>query len=147
MITSNARTAPPPAPIAHEPEVVEAATYKPLSIVRESVLTPHLCPTCGAPVKGRLMVTHIQALVAAYYHIPVREMTSARQSRDVAHPRQVAMYLSYELTPKSLPDIGGRFGGRDHTTVIHAIKAVQRRMLEDAEIEADVRVLRERLAV
>ena len=143
MITSNARTAPSPPPITFEPEVVEAME-RPLT--RESVLTPNLCPTCGAPIAGRLMVTHIQALVAAYYKFPVRSMTSERGPREVAQARQVAMYLAYELTPKSMVDIGERFGGRDHTTVLHAIRCTQRRMLEDAEIEADVKALRERLA-
>ena len=143
MITCNSKTAPPPPAIKFEPEV-EEAMKKP--IPQESVLTPDLCPMCGSPTGVRLMVTHIQALVAAYYRIPVREMTSDRRHREVAYPRQVAMYLSYELTPKSLPEIGRRFGNRDHTTVIHAIKAVQKRMLEDSEIEADVKALRERLA-
>ncbi len=115
-------------------------------VTRESVLAPPLCPTCGAPVNGRLMVTHIQALVAAYYKIPSRAMVSAQRCREYAHPRQIAMYLSAELTPKSLPDIGKRFGNRDHTTVIYAIKAVQKRMLADPEIEADVKALRERLS-
>jgi len=136
-------TADAPAP---EPEVVEAMNAPLPAASQESVLAPCLCPTCGAPVKNRLMVTHIQALVAAYYKIPVREMISERRHREVAWPRQVAMYLAYENTPKSLPDIGQRFGGRDHTTVIHALKKVQERMLEDAEIEADVKALRERLA-
>lgn len=126
------------------PEPLEAEMAKPL--VPHSELVPDLCPTCGAPVSNRLMVTHIQALVAAYYQIPVRAMVSKQQRRDYAYPRQVAMYLTAELTPKSLPDIGNRFGGRDHTTVIHAIKAVQRRMLADPEIEADVKAIRERLA-
>lgn len=117
-----------------------------LPVVPAALLVPDLCPTCGAPVSQRLMVVHIQALVAAFYKIPVREMTSDRRAREVARPRQVAMYLAYENTPKSLPEIGRRFGGRDHTTVIHAIRTVQRLMLEDAEIEADVIVLRERLA-
>lgn len=128
------------------PKVLEEALQQePLR--QEAVLTPTLCPTCGAPVgETRLMITHIQALVAAYYQVPVREMTSSRRYKQVCYPRQVAMYLASELTPKSLPDIGRRFGGRDHTTVIHAIKAVQKRMLADAEIEADVKALRERLA-
>ena len=52
-------------------------------------------------------------------------MTSARRAREVARPRQVAMYLSKRLTPRSLPEIGRRFGGRDHTTVIHAIKRIK----------------------
>jgi hypothetical protein len=135
----------PPIPIPLPEELEEALVEEPLS--QESVLAPALCPTCGSPVAGgRLMITHIQALVAAYYQIPVREMTSSRRNKEVCHPRQVAMYLASELTPKSLPDIGRRFGNRDHTTVIHAIKAVQGRMLVDAEIEADVKALRERLA-
>ena len=127
------------------PEPLEEAMTAP-PLTPEHVHAPTLCPTCGAPVAQRLLITHIQALVAAYYKVPVRSMVSAQRSREFAHPRQTAMYLAAELTPKSLPDIGRRFGGRDHTTVIHAIKAVQRRMLEDAEIEADVKALRERLA-
>jgi chromosomal replication initiator protein len=91
------------------------------------------------------MITHIQALVAAYYKIPMRAMVSAQRCWEYSHPRQIAMYLSAELTPKSLPDIGKRFN-RDHTTVIHAIKAVQKRILADPEIEADVKALRERLS-
>jgi chromosomal replication initiator protein len=102
---------------------------------------------CGAPSKPIAMVGHIQAMVAAYYKIPVREMYSARRSREVARPRQVAMYLAYEQTPKSLPEIGRRFGNRDHTTVIHAIRTIQRLMLEDKEMEADILALRERLGV
>jgi chromosomal replication initiator protein len=103
------------------------------------------CPVCGAPTKPLLMVAHIQAIVAAYYQIPVREMTSARRHKEVAHPRQIAMYLAYETTPKSLPDIGRRFGGRDHTTVIYAIRQIQKRMIEDAEIAEDIRRIREKL--
>lgn len=118
--------------------------------VRKAVPPRHLptcCEACGAPLKptGKL-VSHIQAEVASYYGIPLIEMTSARRSFDVAHPRQVAMYLAAELTPKSLPEIGRRFGGRDHTTVIWAIRAVKARIADDPEVEADVEILREMLA-
>lgn len=137
--------APPPAPATVAlPEPLEEAMAAP-PLTPENVYAPKLCPTCGAPLEQRLMISHIQALVAAYYQVPVRSMVSAQRSRQFAHPRQIAMYLSSELTPKSLPDIGRRFS-RDHTTVIHAIRAVQKRMLEDAEIEADIKALRERLA-
>jgi chromosomal replication initiator protein len=107
---------------------------------------PELCPHCGGPAQPRLMVAHIQAVVANYYHIPVREMTSARRAREVSRPRQVAMYLSKSLTPKSLPDIGQRFGGRDHTTVMHAIKQIERLTASDVELAVDVATLRGRLA-
>ena len=76
-------------------------------------------------------------------HLPVRkaEMTSAGSAREIARPRQVAMYLSKQLTPKSLPDIGRRFGGRDHTTVIHAVKQIEKLRATDAELDADIRLL------
>lgn len=115
------------------------------ALKRDVVHEPDHCPTCGAPSKPIAMVAHIQSMVAAYYKIPVREMTSDRRAREVARPRQVAMFLCYEITPKSLPEIGRRFGGRDHSTVIHAIKTVQRLMLADPEMETDVLALRERL--
>jgi hypothetical protein len=127
----------------HPDQLMAEAAKVPVS--QASVLAPTLCPTCGAPVQGRLMVTHIQALVAAYYKLPVRAMISAQRCYEYSHPRQVAMYLAAELTTKSLPDIGKRFN-RDHTTVIHAVKAVQKRMLSDPELEADVKALRERLS-
>jgi chromosomal replication initiator protein len=86
----------------------------------------------------RISVAEIQARVANYFRIPVREMTSQRRARDVARPRQVAMYLSKQLTPKSLPDIGRRFGNRDHTTVMHGIRRVESLRSTDDEIDRAV---------
>jgi hypothetical protein len=90
-------------------------------------------------------VAHIQKVVAHYYGIPLREMTSARRSREVARPRQVAMYLARELTPFSLPMIGKLFGGRDHTTVIHAIRTIGELDEEDPRMSADINALMEKL--
>jgi chromosomal replication initiator protein len=92
-----------------------------------------------------MLVAHIQAVVASYYRIGHNYMWSAQRGRDVAWPRQVAMYLSRELTPLSLPSIGKRFH-RDHTTVMYAIKAVEQRMRDDLELADDIAVLRERLS-
>lgn len=89
----------------------------------------------------RISVARIQERVAHYFRIPVLEMTSQRRGREVARPRQVAMYLSKQLTPKSLPDIGRRFGGRDHTTVIHGIRQVERLRETDFEIDRAVTAL------
>lgn len=111
---------------------------------RDAVYTPDLCPHCGAPASPRLLVAHIQATVAAYYRIGVHYMKSAQRGKDIARPRQVAMFLAAELTPKSLPDIGRCFC-RDHTTIMHAIKAVNRRMTTDSELAMDVGYLRARL--
>lgn len=93
----------------------------------------------------RISVDEIQTRVAEHYRIRKAEMTSARRARDVARPRQVAMYLSKQLTPRSLPDIGRRFGGRDHTTVIHAVKQIEKLRAADAELDSDIRLLTRQL--
>jgi chromosomal replication initiator protein len=93
----------------------------------------------------RISIDEIQTQVAEHYRIRKAEMTSARRAREVARPRQVAMYLSKQLTPKSLPDIGRRFGGRDHTTVIHAVKQIEKLRAQDSELDADIRLLTRQL--
>ena len=93
----------------------------------------------------RISIDEIQTRVSDHYRIRKAEMTSARRAREVARPRQVAMYLSKQLTPKSLPDIGRRFGGRDHTTVIHAVKQIERLRAADSELDADIRLLTRQL--
>jgi chromosomal replication initiation ATPase DnaA len=91
-------------------------------------------------------VAEIQEKVADSFQIPLCEMTSARRARDVARPRQVAMYLAKQLTPRSLPEIGRMFGNRDHTTVIHAIRQVERLIKLDPEFRARVADAAEGLA-
>ena len=68
-------------------------------------------------------------------------MHSARRSRTVARPRQIAMFLSKNLTTRSLPEIGRKFGGRDHTTVIHAIKKIQELVKNDSTLSEDIEIL------
>lgn len=72
-------------------------------------------------------------------------MHSSRRARNVARPRQVAMYLAKQLTARSLPEIGRKFGGRDHTTVMHAVKKVDELIAEDPSFAQDVEVLRRTL--
>ena len=93
----------------------------------------------------RISIDEIQGKVADHYRIRKAEMTSARRAREVARPRQVAMYLSKQLTPRSLPEIGRRFGGRDHTTVIHAVRQIEKLRAQDAELDADIRLLTRQL--
>ena len=108
---------------------------------------PECCKLCGSPLRPEpRLISNIQAAVAAYYKLDPIVMRSQRRAFNIAHPRQVAMYLASELTPKSLVVIGKQFGGRDHTTVIHAIKAVKARMEADPEVALDVELLRMRLA-
>jgi chromosomal replication initiator protein len=91
-------------------------------------------------------IARIQAVVAASYEINPNHMKSAERWRDVAWPRQVAMYLSRRLTKQTTPCIGRQFGNRDHSTVLHAIKAVERRMACDPLYRADVEALQEALS-
>ncbi len=73
-------------------------------------------------------------------------MHSARRSRVVARPRQVAMYLAKKLTSKSLPEIGRKFGGKDHTTVMHAVKRIEELMAADSEFAQDIELLEQDFA-
>ncbi|NBX73866.1 MAG: chromosomal replication initiator protein DnaA [Alphaproteobacteria bacterium] len=90
----------------------------------------------------RITIDEIQRKVAEHYGIKLAEMHSARRARDVARPRQVAMYLAKQLTPRSLPEIGRKFGGRDHTTVIHAVKKIEELLGNDTSLNEDVQVLK-----
>lgn len=83
----------------------------------------------------------IQKTVAEYYKIKVSDMHSKKRTRIVARPRQVAMWLAKELTPASLPAIGEAFGGRDHTTVLHACRTISDLRLKDTSINHDLLVL------
>ena len=89
----------------------------------------------------RLTMEEIQKRVAEHFKIRVSDMSSARRSRVVARPRQVAMYLSKQLTSRSLPEIGRAFGGRDHTTVMHAVKKVEELSKSDSAFAEDVELL------
>jgi chromosomal replication initiator protein len=93
----------------------------------------------------RVTIDEIQRRVAEHYNIRLSEMTSDRRARAVARPRQVAMYLAKQLTTRSLPEIGRKFGGRDHTTVIHAIRKIEELKLADPALAEDVELLRRML--
>jgi chromosomal replication initiator protein len=100
----------------------------------------------GSFPRGRITVAAIQAEVADYFDVPAFELRSSRRSKSVVLARHIAIYLSRELTPKSLPEIGRLFGDRDHTTIIHAIGRIGGLCGTDQKLAADVATLRERLA-
>jgi chromosomal replication initiator protein len=93
----------------------------------------------------KVTIDEIQRKVAEHYKIRLSDMSSPRRARNVARPRQVAMYLSKQLTTRSLPEIGRRFGGRDHTTVMHAVSRVAELMQQDSAFAEDVELLRRML--
>ena len=80
----------------------------------------------------------IQEAVARYFHLKTDELKSQRRSRDVSFPRQIAMHLCREMTDMSLPKIGDEFGGRDHTTVMHACEKIKNDMEKSAELRRTI---------
>ncbi len=94
---------------------------------------------------GQITVENIQKTVADYYKIKVADMYSKRRPINIAKPRQIAMYLAKELTQKSLPEIGELFGGRDHTTVLHAVRKIGADRQTDTELNHALHVLEQTL--
>jgi chromosomal replication initiator protein len=122
--------------IAHANLFGRAVTLEGAQEVLHDVLRAH---------DRRLTIEEIQKKVAEHYNIRLSDMSSPRRARNVARPRQVAMYLAKQLTTRSLPEIGRRFGGRDHTTVMHAVSRVAELMQQDSAFAEDVELLRRML--
>ena len=93
----------------------------------------------------QISVENIQKTVADFYKIKVADMYSKKRPASIAHPRQVAMYLAKEMTKKSLPEIGELFGGRDHTTVLHAVRKVAGDRTKNTELNQQLHVLEQTL--
>jgi chromosomal replication initiator protein len=93
----------------------------------------------------KITVEEIQRKVSDYYNIRLSDIIGPKRLRSYARPRQVAMYLCKQLTSRSLPEIGRRFGGRDHTTVMHGVKRIEELKLTDGQIAEDVEMLRRSL--
>jgi chromosomal replication initiator protein len=91
--------------------------------------------------RRRITIDEIQRAVCEYYRIDRSEMSSKRRARAIVRPRQVAMYLAKVMTPRSYPEIGRKFGGRDHSTVIHAVRLVEGLRQQDSDMDNDVRAL------
>ncbi len=89
-----------------------------------------------------MRVDLIQKVVAREYGITVEDILSARRTRAIVLPRQVAMFLAKTMTPRSLPDIGRRFGDRDHTTVIHGVRKIEKMRDEDPAFKQETERLR-----
>ncbi|HWK15125.1 MAG TPA: chromosomal replication initiator protein DnaA [Rhizobiaceae bacterium] len=93
-----------------------------LTLERVDEILGHICRS-GEP--KRVRIEDIQRIVARHYNVSKTELLSNRRTRTIVKPRQIAMYLAKVLTPRSLPEIGRRFGGRDHTTVLHAVRKIE----------------------
>jgi hypothetical protein len=113
---------------------------------RETIL-PKGRHLCGYPEPDKLItVALILRLVAAHYSLSVTELISDRCTRNVVRPRQIAAYLARHMTTLSMPAIGRLLGGRDHTTILHAVRTIDRLMERSPEFDSEVRELRKQIA-
>ncbi|MCO5154877.1 chromosomal replication initiator protein DnaA [Shinella sp. 838] len=110
-----------------------------LTIERVDELLGHLV-AAGEP--RRVRIEDIQRVVAKHYNVSRQELVSNRRTRVIVKPRQIAMYLSKTLTPRSFPEIGRRFGGRDHTTVLHAVRKIEELISGDTKLSHEIELLK-----
>ncbi|WP_337268033.1 chromosomal replication initiator protein DnaA [Oryzifoliimicrobium ureilyticus] len=121
-------------------QLVFRRSFEPnLSIERVDELLAHLV---GAGEPRRVRIEDIQRIVARHYNVSRQELVSNRRTRVIVKPRQIAMYLSKTLTPRSFPEIGRRFGGRDHTTVLHAVRKIEELISGDTKLSHEIELLK-----
>ena len=106
----------------------------------QTMLRPHL-----RGGEKRITIDDIQKATAEHYGMKQTDLISERRNRSIARPRQAAMWLAKQLTTRSLPDIGRRFGGRDHTTVLHAVRRIEALKVDDAQLARDLEALTRKL--
>ena len=145
----------PPARVAFVPKVAEVAR-PPAEVAQPPVpkdivpvydpLTPQFAAAHkileGMGIEGSATVKDIQRIVAGRYGVTMMDINGARRGADVILPRMIAVYLARELTGKSLPEIGRRFGGRDHTTILHSVMKIMKRIESDVQFAAEIDDLR-----
>ena len=109
-------------------------------------ITLELAQDCLADIlrasDRKLTIEEIQRKVAEHYNIRLSDMIGPKRVRTIARPRQIAMYLAKQLTPRSLPEIGRRFGGRDHTTIMHGVRKIEELLSTDSQLADDLQMLR-----
>ncbi len=121
-------------------QVMFRRSFEPdITIERIDEILAHLVRQ-GEP--KRVRVEDIQRIVARHFNVPRSDLLSNRRTRTIVRPRQVAMYLAKVLTPRSLPEIGRRFGGRDHTTVLHAVRKIENQQGIDAKLSQELELLK-----
>jgi chromosomal replication initiator protein len=93
----------------------------------------------------KVTIEEIQRRVAEHYNVRLSDLIGPKRVRTIARPRQIAMWLAKQLTPRSLPEIGRRFGGRDHTTIMHGVRRIEELMTTDSQLSDDLQMLRRQL--
>ncbi|MCA3552851.1 MAG: chromosomal replication initiator protein DnaA, partial [Rhodobacter sp.] len=112
-------------------------------------ITLELAQDCLADIlrasDRKITIEEIQRRVAEHYNVRLSDLIGPKRVRTIARPRQIAMYLAKQLTPRSLPEIGRRFGGRDHTTIMHGVRRIEELMTTDSQMADDLQLLRRQL--
>ncbi|EFL89904.1 chromosomal replication initiator protein DnaA [Ahrensia sp. R2A130] len=116
---------------------------KPVEIEQIEKMLSHLVQSGE---QRRVRVEDIQKVVSRHYNVSKNDLLSNRRTRIIVRPRQIAMYLSKMLTPRSLPEIGRRFGGRDHTTVLHAVRKIEGLLKEETQLAHEIELLKRLIA-
>jgi chromosomal replication initiator protein len=114
-------------------------TRQPVTLVSAEITLRDLV---GVREPRRVKIEDIQRVVARHYNVSKADLLSARRTRTIVRPRQIAMYLAKMLTPRSLPEIGRRFGGRDHTTVLHAVRKIEGMIEGDKALGEEIELLK-----
>jgi chromosomal replication initiator protein len=114
--------------LSHAPVTLDLAAM----VLRDMAQNPDQC---------RVKIEDILKVVGRHYNVARADLLSARRARAVVVPRQIGMYLAKKLTPRSLPEIGRRFGGRDHSTVLHAVRKIEDQMRTDDRLAREVALL------
>jgi hypothetical protein len=132
------------------PAQVHEALPEPLPLVlalppEEPVETPP--SAVPVPWIGRVDIKRITEAVSDHFGITRRDLYSRRRTKEIVLPRQIAMYLAKTVTLKSLPEVGRRIGGRDHTTVLHAVRKIEAAVLTDPEMAARIDAIKESMGI
>jgi chromosomal replication initiator protein len=114
-------------------------TRQPVTIMSAEITLRDLV---GVREPRRIRIEDIQRVVSRHYNVSKSDLLSARRTRTIVRPRQIAMYLAKVLTPRSLPEIGRRFGGRDHTTVLHAVRKIEGMIEADGALKDEIELLK-----
>lgn len=133
---------PPAPPPPTEPIITDTMIEE--WVERQKQIHPWFCivDECASPLPK---IEFVQKIVCRHFNVVLKDMLSERRTADVVYPRQIAMFLCKEFTRRSLPEIGRRFGGRDHTTVLHAVRAIGEREKTNEALAADIKALREQI--
>ena len=96
--------------------------------------------------KKFITLEDVQEVVASRFNVKISELKSKRRTKTLVHPRQIAMFLARELTDSSFPEIGREFGGKDHTTIIHACRQIEKALDEDTTLQATIESLKDEIS-